>query len=58
MTHAIKKIRVSMDWTQTKLGKRAGIVQQRVSLIERGLEAKPDEIERIIKAFGLKDKDK
>jgi len=54
MTHALRQLRVSKGWTQAELGKRAGLVQQRVSLLERGLKSKPDETEKILRAFGLK----
>ena len=53
MTHALRQLRASKGWTQAELGKRAGLVQQRVSLLERGLKSKPNEIKKILKAFEL-----
>ena len=53
MSHGIKQLRRSRKWTQVELGKRADIGQHRISLLERGLEPKPKELERLKKAFGF-----
>jgi len=53
MANAIRQLRVSRGWTQSELGKRAGVVQQKISLFERGLKVRPAEIKKILKAFEL-----
>jgi transcriptional regulator with XRE-family HTH domain len=53
MANLIKKLRVAKGWSQTELGKKIGIIQQRVSLIEGGLDPKPREIKKLAKVFEI-----
>ena len=53
MANLIKILRVAKGWSQTELAKKIGVVQQRVSLIENGLEPKPREIKKLAKIFEL-----
>jgi len=55
MANTIKQSRVSRGWTQGELAKKAGIAQQRISLLERGLKARSKDIKKLIKAFGLQE---
>ena len=53
MANTIKLSRVKRGWTQGELAKRAGIHQQRISLLECGLKARPKDIKKLVRAFGL-----
>ncbi len=57
MANTIRQSRVSRGWTQGELAKKAGIAQQRISLFERGLKARPKDIKKLVKAFGLESAD-
>ena len=46
-----RHFRVEHGWSQAELGRRARITQTRVSEIERGLPARPDETKRLLKAL-------
>jgi transcriptional regulator with XRE-family HTH domain len=47
----IKQLRIQKGLTQSELGKRAGIGQHRVSLIERGLNPRKGELDKLRKAL-------
>ena len=53
MENTIKLSRVKRGWTQGELARRAGIQQQRISAFECGLKARPKDIQKLVKAFGL-----
>lgn len=47
----LKLLRISRDLTQAELGSLAGLHQQRISLIERGIEPTPAEKHALAKAL-------
>jgi len=47
----LRHFRIEHDWSQKELGRRSRLTQTRISEIERGLPARPDETKRLLKAL-------
>jgi len=43
--------RIKQELTQTELAARSGIPQHRISLLERGVRPRPDEVRALADAF-------
>lgn len=48
-----KQLRKDHGWSQTKLAERAGVSQQTISKIERGVATESRKLQKIAAAFGL-----
>ena len=47
----IKELRIAQELSQRELGKRAGVPQWRISLLERGVKPTKDEFEQLVKVL-------
>jgi len=57
MVSQLKIMRVKKEMSQVDLWMRTGVPQWRISLIERGVQPKPEEIRKIVKALDCQTKD-